>query len=128
MHTRQFIALSLSGLLIGVTTSGSAQTPPDAGALQRETQRRLQAPRPADDTVRVPSARPMNEHTQASRVTVRRLIIDGATLLPVAELQAQIADLVDQSLTFAELEHATQQAVEKLDASIYAHGILHIIR
>ncbi|MBL8398673.1 MAG: ShlB/FhaC/HecB family hemolysin secretion/activation protein [Candidatus Accumulibacter sp.] len=109
MHTRQFIALSLSGLLIGVTTSGSAQTPPDAGALQRETQRRLQAPRPADDTVRVPSARPMNEHTQASRVTVRRLIIDGATLLPVAELQAQIADLVDQSLTFAELEHAAQR-------------------
>ncbi len=44
MPTHPFIALSLSALLVGVSTSGSAQTPPEPRALQRETQRRLRAP------------------------------------------------------------------------------------
>jgi len=109
MHTRPRIALSLFTLLISVSTSGSAQTPPDAGALQRETQRRLKAPRSVEDAVTIPSARPMNDNAKVSRVTVRRLIIEGATLLPVTELQGQIADLIDQSLTFAELEQAAQR-------------------
>lgn len=99
----------LSAVLAAFSSSGSAQTPPDAGALQRETQRSLQAPRPADHAVGVPTARPMNDNAKATRVTVRRLVIEGATLIPVAELEAQVADLAGQSLTFAELENLAQR-------------------
>lgn len=96
-------------LLAGLSSVVSAQTPPDAGALQREAERRLQPPRPAGATVIVPGARPMDDNAKAARMTVRRLVIDGATLIPVADLHARVADLAGQSLTFAELEHAAQR-------------------
>jgi hemolysin activation/secretion protein len=51
----------------------------------------------------------MGDDVNAIRVTVRRLVIEGATRIPVAELHSRIADLTGQSLTFAELEQAAQR-------------------
>lgn len=103
------IVAFLTGGLLAAASVANAQTPPDAGSLQRETQRNLQAPRPTGPALTVPTAKPMNANAKATRVTVRRLVIEGATLLPVAELEAQVGDLIGQSLTFAELESLTQR-------------------
>lgn len=98
--------------LVFAFPAAHAQTPPDAGALQRETERSLQAPRPAERPLAAPAARPMDEDAKAARIAVKRLVIDGANLVPVAELEALLADLPGQSLTLAELERAAQRIAE----------------
>lgn len=105
----RLIACLLAGGLLTGTSAIYAQAPPNAGALLRETQRSLQAPTPAETAVTAPIAQPMNENAKAARITVRRLIIEGATLIPVTELDAQVADIIGQSLSFAELEHIAQR-------------------
>lgn len=65
-------------------------------------------PRPA---LGAPQAKPMAEDAKALRVTVRSFVIDGASLIPVAELSA-IQDLTGQSLTLAELEQAAQRIAQ----------------
>lgn len=97
------------GLLTGLSSVVLAQTPPDAGALQREAERHLQAPRPSGPTVTIPAARSMGGDATVTRVTVRRLVIEGATRIPVAELHARVAEFTGQSLTFGELEQAAQR-------------------
>lgn len=82
---------------------------PDAGSLLRESERNLQAPRPAERPLASPAARPMDEDAKAMRVAVKRIVIDGASLIPVAELDALVADRIGQSLTLAELEQAAQR-------------------
>lgn len=83
-----------------------AQTPPDAGVLQREIGR--EAPRrPSAASLAVPA--PMKPAAKGATVTVRAFVVEGATLVPAAELAAQLADLVGQSLTLADLERAAQR-------------------
>lgn len=83
---------------------------PDAGSLQRETERSLQAPGA------VPQLRPAAPtHQQvdpsAPRITVSGFAIEGAQLLPEPALQALLADLQGQALSMVELE----QAVARID-------------
>ncbi len=89
--------------------SAVAQTVPDAGALLRESERSLQAPRAAEPQLAPIAVQPMAEDAKAVRVTVQRVVIEGGSLIPETELQAQVADLIGQSLTLAELEHAAQR-------------------
>ncbi|MBW7900066.1 MAG: ShlB/FhaC/HecB family hemolysin secretion/activation protein [Rhodocyclaceae bacterium] len=104
-HT--LIACALAGGL----SAAHAQTPPDAGALQREAERSL-APRPVAPAVAAPLVRPMAEDAKGVRVAVTRISVEGASLIPAAELEALVADRVGQSLTLAELEHAAQRIAE----------------
>lgn len=100
-------------LLTALLLSAHAQTAPDAGSLQREADRALQAPRstiPSAQTA--PTAKPMATDAKAARVTVHSITIEGTSLLPVEELNALVAQHIGQSLTLAELEHATQQIAE----------------
>lgn len=104
---------TLLALLFGLPalglSSAHAQTPPDAGSLLRESERALQAPRSVERPVVAPAARPMADNAKAARVTVKRIVIDGATLITAAELDALVADRIGQSLTLAELEQAAQR-------------------
>ncbi|QEL66369.1 hemolysin activation/secretion protein [Oryzomicrobium terrae] len=101
---------TLLALLLGLPAlAAQAQTPPDAGSLLRESERNLQAPRPAERPAATPAARPMAEDAKATRVSVKRIVIDGATLIPAAELDPLVADRIGQSLTLAELEQAAQR-------------------
>lgn len=95
-------------LLAGFSALAAAQTPPDAGSLHRDIERKLQAPLPAT-RLEPGSSKPMAPDSKARRVTVRSLQIQGATLIPPAELAAQVADLIGQSLSFAELENLAQR-------------------
>lgn len=94
-----------------------AQTPPDAGTLQRENERNriLEQPRP---TLPAPPAAPMKAPDKGASVTVRAFQISGATLIPEAELSALLADLVGQTLTLADLERAAQ----RIATHYRAHG------
>lgn len=95
-------------LAAGIVMSGgvAAQTPPDAGALQRETGREAPGRLPAAPLA-VPA--PMKQAAKGATVTVRAFAIEGATLVPADELAALLADLVGQSLTLMDLERAAQR-------------------
>jgi len=101
-----FCVLCLLGL-----TSALAQTPPDAGSLQRESERSLQAPQ-TDPRVIPPAPRPMAEDDKAARVTVQSITITGATLIASADLEDLFKDIIGQSLTLAELEYTAQRIVD----------------
>ena len=95
------------------TTAAQAQTVPDAGSLQREAERSLQTPRSTAPTAQTPpAAKPMAQDAKATRVTVRSITIEGASLIALEELNALLAHHIGQSLTLAELEHAAQTIAE----------------
>ena len=98
-------------LFLLIPLSALAQTPPDAGALQREIE---QASRPPALPAPAPPvlSPPMAEKDKAVRVTVRGFVVEGATLIPTQELSALLADQVGKSLTLAELERAAQRLAE----------------
>lgn len=83
---------------------------PDAGSLQRETGRSLQAPEVVPQ-LRSAAPKPQEAEPQAPRITVSRFTIEGAQLLPEPALQALLADQLGQLLSMAELE----QAVARID-------------
>jgi hemolysin activation/secretion protein len=87
-----------------------AQTPPDAGALQRDTERAARPPVPAVPPP-APQA-PMPEAAKGATVLVRAFAVEGATLIPAAELAALLDDQVGKSLSLAELERAARRIAE----------------
>jgi hemolysin activation/secretion protein len=54
----------------------------------------------------------MADDRKAARILVKRIEIDGATLVPPEELTTLVADLVGQTLSLAELEHGAQRIAE----------------
>lgn len=90
-----------------LTLAVHAQTPPDAGSLQREAERAFPGAAPAV-TMPAPPA-PMKQADKGATVTVRAFAIEGATLVPPAELAALLIDQIGQSLTLAELERVTRR-------------------
>jgi len=92
-----------------------AQTPPDAGALLRES-RQQPTPPPALPEVQVP--RLMRETGVKARVQVFE--ISGATRIDTASLQARLADLVGQELGFAQMQAAADRI-----AALYRERGLH---
>lgn len=111
MPSRAFFAptLQISALIHVALLSPAvlAQTPPDAGALQREAERAFPRVTPAP-TLPAPSA-PMKEMDKGATVTVRSFSIEGVTLVPVSELTSLLNDKIGQSLTLAELERVTRR-------------------
>lgn len=98
-------------LLLGVLADPAfAQTLPDAGSLSRESERSLQIPRAAEPLAPPVAAQPQAE--DGLRVRLQGIDIEGESLIPEAELLALVSELIGQSLTLAELEHATQRIAE----------------
>lgn len=93
---------------------------PDAGSLQRETERSLQAP----GSVPQLRPRPLQEQAadpNAARVTVQSFAIEGAALLSEPALQALLVDLQGQALSMQQLEQATARLEQAYrDAGWYA--------
>ena len=86
-----------------------AQQAPDAGQLLQ------QQPRPATPTPILPEpitpATPIPDDETAQRITVSGFRISGAVLIGEAELQAQLAPLVGQSLTLRQLQGAAAHLI-----------------
>lgn len=96
--------------IAGFAAAALAQTPPNAGALQREVERELRPPQPAPQLLAPPA--PMKESVKGATVTVRSFSIEGATLVPSATLNGLLDDLIGKSLSFADLERAAQRIAE----------------
>lgn len=105
--SRRHIPLAL--LAAAMAGTSLAQTPPDAGALQRETERALPRLAPALPTA---PPTPMKETAKGATVTVKAFAIEGATLIPVSELAGLLTDLIGKTLSLADLEKAAQRLAE----------------
>ncbi len=104
------LARRLLGLALAATALTSlpamAQVVPDAGSLQRQLREgipefRLEQQRPP---LSQPQVRPQE---QGPRVLVRGFILDGAALIPEAELQSLLREKVGQELNINDLQRLT---------------------
>jgi len=103
------VAAAVSLLLS--TPAAHAQTAPDAGQLLRDTQRDASPPPPA----RAPEARPARppaEPAAGPKVQVLAFKLSGVTLLPEAELQANLASWLGQPAAMADLRRAADRVAE----------------
>lgn len=100
-----------------------AQTVPDAGSLQRELReglpglpaRRLPIPRPAA---------PLQADT-GERTLVQRFVVEGARLIPTAELEAALKDLEGRELGLADMQAAAGRIADLyLARGFFARAVL----
>lgn len=82
-----------------------AQTPPDAGSILREQVRPRPETTPAAPPPQLVAPAP-SPQTGGARVFVKGLRIDGATLIPQAELLALLQPLIGAERSFGQLEAA----------------------
>lgn len=99
-------------LVLSLCPSAYAQMP-DAGTLQRQSDQELKAPQAQRPSSSLPAAKSLIEDAKAVRVAIKRIRVEGASLIPAAELEASLIDLVGQSLTLAQLEQTIQKLAEQ---------------
>ena len=107
MQTSPCVSPCAALLLYLTACAAAAQNLPNAGSLQRETERSLQAPEAPVPIAPAPAA--PEAPSDAPRVLVQAFVIEGAQLIEVSALQAVLAPYVGQSLTMAQLQQATAQ-------------------
>lgn len=93
------------GLAVAFTGAAHAQPAiPDAGELQRRSQEGLQPPPPLTP----PPARtaPATPDTSGPQITVRRFVVEGATLIPAQELEARLEPWRNRAASLGELQAA----------------------
>lgn len=93
-----------------VSSLAQAQTPPDAGALQREIER---APRklPTPGPQAVPQT-PAPTSADTVRVTVKAFRITGNTLIAETDLQSVLVPWVGREVSFVDLQQAINAITE----------------
>lgn len=97
--------------LLCISTSAFAQAVPDAGSLLRGLeQQQPRAPLPQPDALPAPAA-PATPAT-GTTFTLQRFVLQGATLVPEAVLQAKLADMLGKETSIADLDRATQVIME----------------
>ncbi|WP_236685863.1 ShlB/FhaC/HecB family hemolysin secretion/activation protein [Pseudoxanthomonas suwonensis] len=102
----------LRGLVTGALAwagAASAQSPPDAGQLQRQSEQALDhaPPAPPPATALPAPAEP----AAGPAFTVRRFLVRGATLVPAGELERQLDAWRDRPVHLADLEDALRTLV-----------------
>lgn len=93
--------------LLALAGLAHAQVPTDAGHLQRQLEQTLTPPAATAPTPAAPAA---PEDRSGPSVVVRRVVIEGATLIPAEELARQLDASLDRPQTLGEL-HAAAQAL-----------------
>lgn len=102
---RSFIpGLCAAGWTLAATAAGAQATFPDAGELQRRSQESLQPPPAARQPPAEPA--PAQPDRTGPPITVRRFVVEGATLVPAEELQARLAPLLGRAASLGELQAA----------------------
>lgn len=89
----------------GFSAAVLAQAIPDAGSILR------QQPRPPVASQPHPAAPIGIPGETVTRVLIKTVRVEGATLIPVRELEAVLADLVGRESNLAELQAATRRLV-----------------
>jgi hemolysin activation/secretion protein len=92
-------------LFFSGAASAIAQVAPDAGSLQRQLRSGIPDIRPQQaPTAPAISPQPRDD---GPRLRVKGFMIEGASLIPAAELQALIADQTEQDLSLGDLQKLT---------------------
>ncbi|MFC6840217.1 ShlB/FhaC/HecB family hemolysin secretion/activation protein [Xanthomonas theicola] len=86
-----------------------AQVPPSAGDIQRQIRQDARTPAVAPPPATPPAA-PVDR--SGPQVTVRGVAIEGAALIPSAELSGRLAPCIGRSMSLGELQAAAQTLVE----------------
>lgn len=101
------LARGAHAAVLGAACMATAQAQPaipDAGELQRRSQESLQPPPPA--TPPPARAAPAAPETSGPRITVRRFVVEGATLIPAQELEARLEPMRNRAASLGELQAA----------------------
>lgn len=101
-------ALPAVALLAGAAVQAQPAIP-DAGQLQRRSEQSLQPQPPATPPQAVPPAPPVDR--SGPQLTVRRFLVEGATLIAPEELAAQLAPWRDRPASLGELQAAAESLV-----------------
>jgi hemolysin activation/secretion protein len=101
-------AATAFALSAGLASAAQAQPRPDAGQVTREVQPPM-TPAPSVATPANPSVAAPARADDSARVQVSAFRIVGAEVVPAAELQALLADLVGRSLSLSELDAGVQR-------------------
>ena len=101
-------------LLAACLTCAHAQAqvvPPDAGVLRQqiESLRELPAPRRVAPSVAAPAPAPAAPAVDGVRVTVKRFVVEGNTLIDKAALEALVRPFAGQTLNFSQIEAVAVQ-------------------
>jgi hemolysin activation/secretion protein len=102
-----FAALCALFALLLATAQAAAQN-----ATQNEAQHGTATPTPPRRSASMPqksTAKPMQAEAKTAHITVLRIVLEGVSLVPEAELQALVANTIGQSLSLAEFEHIAQE-------------------
>lgn len=103
-------SLTVLALLPALATSSlHAQTPPDAGQLQRQSEQSLQPPPAAIAPPAAPA--PAAVDRSGPQLVIQRFVIEGASLIPAEELARQLDPYRGQALSLGELQAAAQTLV-----------------
>ena len=104
--------LALSSLAI-------AQIRPDAGTILDSTRQPAQPVPQAPQKVLPDRTTPQGQPADSERIAVSRFEIEGATLIPVAELQALLADVSGKTVSFGELRAAVERITRRYETAGY---------
>lgn len=105
-NTGTAIGFSLCLSLLG--SPAHAQVPPGAGSLQREVDQSLQSQQPKASP-RPAAEQPGPQGAASERIELKNFIIEGAHLIPQAELEALLAGYSGQQLDLNDLNAAAQR-------------------
>jgi hemolysin activation/secretion protein len=97
-------------LMVAGTAAATAQVAPDAGSLQRQLRNGIPDIRPQQPPS-APTA-PVQPRDEGPRLGVKGFVIEGTSLIPVAELQALIADQTNRDLSLGDLRQLTMRITE----------------
>jgi len=95
-----------------LSSNALAQTPPDAGALMRQTEQTLQFEQMQRNAQRREALPPAMRLTDSTVVTPKSIKFLGAKRLTNDQLQATAAPFVGRELNAHELEHLTEAVVQ----------------
>jgi hemolysin activation/secretion protein len=109
MHRKTFSLLALCALV----AIARGQSIPDAGRISRETREpERQEPAPVAPEVQASTGPALADADTGPKVTVRKITVTGATLLPAATLEERVADLVGQPATVGQLRAAAARVTD----------------
>ncbi len=92
-------------VMMAGTATAVAQVAPDAGSLQRQLRNGIPDIRPQPSPT-APAVTP-EPRDDGPRLRVKGFVIEGASLIPEAELKAMIADQTDRDLSLGDLQKLT---------------------
>ncbi len=102
----RFLCRATALWLAAGTAGASAQTPPDAGALQQQIERERQQQLPRRLAPEKPAEPPSLQPRGGITVTVREFRFAGNTLIAAEQLAPALAGYLDRPLDFAQLQAA----------------------